>query len=155
MANLDLQLKEILLKYKFIDANIIMERNELINNEKLHNEVCNILGNIWQKQSLTQPIVCATLSGNEKICSMIDSKMEVLGESPYWLLSKAQLKVNQQRDSIDLLLCELVKVVVENEENTKTYEIKKYNDEYANVKSFTSALLGALIVNIIFMYLKF
>ena len=54
-----------------------------------------------------------------------------------------------------MLLCELVKVVVENEENTKTYEIKKYNDEYANVKSFTSALLGALIVNIIFMYLKF
>ena len=75
MATLDLQLKEILLKYKFIDANIIMERNELINNEKLHNELCNIMGNIWQKQSLTQPIVCATLSGNEKICSMIDNKI--------------------------------------------------------------------------------
>ena len=152
MANLDLQLKEILLKYKFIDANIIMERNELINNEKLHNEVCNILGNIWQKQSLTQPIVCATLSGNEKICSMIDSKMEVLGESPYWLLSKAQLKVNQQRDNIDLLLCELLKIILENKEQV---EQKKTHIEYQTLKSFLGASLGALLVNILYNYSKF
>ena len=136
MANLDLQLKEILLKYKFLDANIIMERNELINNEKLHNELCNIMGNIWQKQSLTQPIVCATLSGNEKICSMIDNKIEVIGESPYWLLSKAQLKVNQQRDSIDLLLCDLVKALLENEDTMKVVEErKKTHEQNVNSKS--------------------
>ena len=140
MANLDLQLKEILLKYKFLDANIILERNELINNENLHNELCNIMGNIWQKQSLTQPIVCATLSGNEKICSMIDNKIEVLGESPYWLLSKAQLKVNEQRDKIDKLICELVRAIVkENDikEDVKE-DVKNVLDESPSFKLDTT-----------------
>jgi len=152
MSNISWQMKEVLLKYKSLDANIIHERNKLINDEKLHNEICNMLVNHWQQQSLTQPIVCATLGGNNKICSMIDEKTELMGKSPYWLWSKAQLKVNQQRDTIDLLLCDLVKAVVENED---IQEKKDTYEENQNMKSFLSAALGALVVNIIYNYLKF
>lgn len=156
MSKRTLLIQEILLKYKSLDANIIHERNQLINDEKLHNELCNILANQWQKQSLTQPIVCATLSGNEKLCSMIDEKMEVIGESPYWLWSKAQLKVNHQRDNIDLLLCDLVKAVLENEDTMNVVEErKKKHEQNVNIKSFLSAALGALLVNIAFNYFKF
>jgi hypothetical protein len=156
MSNISLQMKEVLLKYKSLDANIIHERNKLINDEKLHNELCNILANAWQQQSLTQPIVCATLGGNNKICSMIDEKMELTGHSLYWTWSKAQLKVNQQRDTIDLLLCDLVKAVLENEDNNKDIQERKDTyEENQNIKSFLSAALGALVVNIIYNYLKF
>jgi len=155
MSNINLVIQEVLLKYKSLDANIIHERNKLINDEQLHNELCNILANQWQQQNLTQPIVCATLGGNRKICSMIDEKMELFGESPYWVWTKAQLKVNQQRDSIDLLLCDLVKAVLENEDTSKVVERKKTQAQNVNIKSFLSAALGALVVNIFCYYLKF
>lgn len=152
MSNINLLLQEVLLKYKSLDANIIHERNQLINDEKLHNELCNILASRWQEQGLAQPLVCGTLGGNNKICSMIDENMEIMGKSPYWLLCKAQLKVIEQRDNIDLLLCELVKTVVENE---KVVERKKIQEQNVNIKSFLSAALGALLVNIAYNYFKF
>ena len=156
MSSINLVIQEVLLKYKSLDANIIHERNNLINDEQLHNELCNILANQWQQQNLAQPIVCATLGGNSKICSMIDEKLELMGESPYWVLSKAQLKVNQQRDSIDLLLCDLVKAVLENEDTMKVVEErKKTHEQNVNMKSFLSAALGALVVNMLCYYLKF
>jgi hypothetical protein len=160
MSNIDLTIKEVLLKYKALDANIIHERNKLINDENVHNEICNILANQWQEQSLAQPIVCATLGGNNKICSMIDENMELMGKSPYWLWSKAQLKVYQQRDTIDLLLCDLVKAVLEKEENEEykeneeNMERKKASEYNVIINSFLSAALGALVVNILYCYLK-
>jgi len=155
MSNTNLAIKEVLLKYKSLDANIIYERNKLINDERLHNEICNILANQWQQQSLAQPLVCASLGGNSKLCSMIDEKSELMGHSPYWTWSKAQLKVNQQRDTIDLLLCDLVKAVLENEDTPKVIERKKTCEQYENSKSFLSAALGALVVNMLYYYLKF
>jgi len=157
MSNIDLKMKEVLLKYKSLDANIIHERNKLINDECLHNEICNILANQWQQQSLAQPIVCATLGGNNKLCSMIDEKMELMGQSHYWTWTKAQLKVNQQRDTIDLLLCDLVKAVLENEHLPNEMERKTIYEENKNVniKSFLSAALGALVVNMLYNYFKF
>ena len=157
MSNIHLTIQEVLLKYKSLDANIIHERNKLINDEKLHNEICNILANQWQQQSLTQPIVCATLGGNSKLCSMIDEKMELMGESPYWVWTKAQLKVNQQRDTIDILLCDLVKAVLENEHTPNEIERKTTYEENknANIKSFLSASLGVLVVNMLYNYFKF
>jgi hypothetical protein len=156
MSNINLTIKEVLLKYKSLDANIIHERNKLINDECLHNEICNILANQWQQQSLAQPIVCASLGGNNELCSMIDEKMELMGESPYWAWSKAQLKVNQQRDTIDLLLCDLVKAVLENEDTMKiAEERKKTHKQYENSKSFLSAALGALVVNLFYYYFKY
>ena len=156
MSNVNLTMKEVLLKYKSLDANIIHERNKLINDECLHNEICNILVNRWQQQSLAQPIVCATLGGNNKLCSMIDEKMELMGQSPYWVWTKAQLKVNQQRDTIDLLLCDLVKAVLENEEaqNVEERNTSYEENKNANIKSFISAALGALVVNMFYYYLK-
>ena len=157
MSNVNLTMKEVLLKYKSLDANIIHERNKLINDECLHNEICNILANQWQQQSLAQPIVCATLGGNSKLCSMIDEKMELMGKSHYWTWTKAQLKVNQQRDTIDLLLCDLVKAVLENEHLPNEIERKTIYEENKNVniKSFLSAARGALVVNMLYNYLKF
>ena len=142
MSNINLTMKEVLLKYKSLDANIIHERNKLINEECLHNEICNILANQWQQQSLAQPIVCATLGGNSKLCSMIDEKMELMGQSSYWVWTKAQLKVNQQRDTIDLLLCDLVKAVLENEHTSNEMERKTIYEEKknANIKSRVDGL---------------
>ena len=161
MSNITLTMKEVLLKYKSLDANIIHERNKLINDECLHNEICNILANQWQQQSLAQPIVCATLGGNNKLCSMIDEKTELMGQSPYWTWTKAQLKVNQQRDTIDLLLCDLVKAVMENEdtqiviEREKTQTQTQTQTQNVNINSFLSAALGALIVNMFYYYFKY
>jgi hypothetical protein len=157
MSNITLTMKEVLLKYKSLDANIIHERNKLINDECLHNEICNILANQWQQQSLAQPIVCATLGGNNKLSSMIDEKTELMGQSPYWTWTKAQLKVNQQRDSIDLLLCDLVKAVIENEDAQIVIEREKIQTQIQiqNVNSFISAALGALIVNMFYYYFKY
>jgi len=156
MSNMNLLMKEVLLKYKFLDANIIHERNKLINDEKLHNEICNMLANQWQNQSLTQPIVCSSLGGNNKLCSIVDEKLEVMGQSPYWEWSKAQLKVNQQRDSIDILLCELVKTVLENEEVVERKETQTQTQtQNVNIMSFLSAALGALVVNIVYNYIDF
>jgi hypothetical protein len=156
MSNTNLLIKEVLLKYKSLDGNLIHERNKLINDEKLHNELCNMFANVWQTQSLTQPIVCSTLGGNNKIYSIVDEKMEQTGQSPYWAWSKAQLKVNQQRDTIDLLLCDLVKAVLENEDTPKVAEERKDTyEENRNMKSFLSATLGALVVNMLYYYLKF
>jgi hypothetical protein len=111
-----------------------------------------MLANQWQNQSLTQPIVCSSLGGNNKLCSIVDEKLEVMGQSPYWEWSKAQLKVNQQRDSIDILLCELVKTVLENEE---VLERKETQTQNVNIMSFLSAALGALLVNIVYNYIDF
>ena len=111
------------------------------------------MANQWQQQSLAQPIVCATLGGNNKLCSMIDEKTELMGQSPYWTWTKAQLKVNQQRDSIDLLLCDLVKAVIENEDAQIVIEREKIQTQ--NVNSFLSAALGALIVNMFYYYFKY
>ena len=157
MSNINLTMKEVLLKYKSLDSNIIHERNKLINDECLHNEICNILANQWQQQSLAQPIVCATLGGNKKLCSMIDEKTELMGQSPYWAWTKAQLKVNQQRDIIDLLLCDLVKAVIENEDAPKVAEREKTRTQTQNVNinSFLSAALGALVVNMFYYYFKY
>jgi hypothetical protein len=87
---------------------------------------------------------------------MIDEKMELMGQSPYWVWTKAQLKVNQQRDTIDLLLCDLVKAVLENEEaqNVEERNTSYEENKNANIKSFISAALGALVVNMFYYYLK-
>jgi hypothetical protein len=159
MSHFNLTIKKVLLKYKSLDANIIHERNKLINDECLHNEICNILANQWQQQSLAQPIVCATLGGNNKLCSMIDEKTELMGQSPYWTWTKAQLKVNQQRDTIDLLLCDLVKAVMENEDAQIVIEREKIQTQTqtqnVNINSFLSAALGALVVNMFYYYFKY
>jgi hypothetical protein len=159
MSHINLTIKKVLLKYKSLDANIIHERNKLINDECLHNEICNILANQWQQQSLAQPIVCATLGGNNKLHSMIDEKTELMGQSPYWTWTKAQLKVNQQRDTIDLLLCDLVKAVMENEDAQIVIEREKTQTQTqtqnVNINSFLSAALGALVVNMFYYYFKY
>lgn len=87
MSNITLLIQEVLLKYKSLDANKIHERNQLINDEKLHNE-----------------------------------------------------------------LCDLVKTLLENE---KVVERKKTQEHNVNIKSFLSAALGALVVNIAYNYYNF
>jgi len=146
MSNINFLMKEVLLKYKSLDANIINERNKLISDEKLHNEICKMLAN----QSLTQPIDSSIMGGNNKVCSILDEKPEVMDHLPYMEWSKAQLKVIKQRDSIDMLLCELVKTVIENEEVVERKETQRQD---VNIMSFLSAALGALLVNIMYNYL--
>ena len=148
MSKTNILMKEVLLKYKSLDADIIHERNKLMNDEKLHNELCNILVNVWQ----TQAIVCSTSGVNNKQCSILDEKPKHPSQLPYLVWSKAQLKVNQQRDTIDLLLCDLVKAVIENEDASKVVKREKRQTQNVNIKSFLSAVLGALVVNMFYYY---
>ena len=115
---------------------------------------------------------------------------EELGTSNFnntisWQWTKAQLKVNEQRDKIDKLICELVRAIVK--ENDVKDDVKnvldkspsfkldtteqsqcesdylemveqKAQDEYETflaIKSFMYGVIGALAVNIFVVYLNF
>jgi hypothetical protein len=66
---------------------------------------------------LTRQIMCSSLGGGKKMLTEIIETNEDLGTSNFnnvisWKWAKAQLKVNEQRDKIDSLICEVVKAIV-------------------------------------------
>lgn len=66
---------------------------------------------------LTRQIMCSSLGGGKKMLTEIIETNEELGTSNFnnvisWKWAKAQLKVNEQRDKIDSLICEVVKAIV-------------------------------------------
>ena len=97
-----------------------------------------------------------------------------------WKWTKAQLQVNEQRDKIDKLICELVKAIVkENDVKNVLHEIpslqldhveqtqcesdylemveQKAQDDYETflaIKSFLYGVIGALAVNVFVVYLN-
>ena len=117
MSVLNSTLLNICKKYSTIDSTIIEERNAIINTKELVNHICNMITSRCADDDLTRQIMCSSLGGGKKMLTEIIETNEELGTSNFnnvvsWKWVKAQLKVNEQRDKIDLLICELMKAFI-------------------------------------------
>jgi hypothetical protein len=117
MSALNSTLYNICKKYCTLDSTIIEERNAIINTKELVNHICNMITSRCADDDLTRQIMCSSLGGGKKMLTEIIETNEELGTSNFnnvisWKWVKAQLKVNEQRDKIDLLICELMKAFV-------------------------------------------
>lgn len=177
-------------KYSTIDSSIIEERNSILDTKEFVNTICNMITTRTSEDDLTRQIMCSSIGGGQKVLTEIIETNEELGTSNFnntisWQWTKAQLKVNEQRDKIDKLICELVKAIVK--ENDVKDDVKnvldespsfkldtteqsqcesdylemveqKAQDEYETflaIKSFIYGVIGALAVNIFVVYLNF
>jgi hypothetical protein len=117
MSALNSTLYNICKKYCTLDSTIIEERNAIINTKELVNHICNMITSRCADDDLTRQIMCSSLGGGKKMLTEIIETNEELGTSNFnnvisWKWAKAQLKVNEQRDKIDSLICEVVKAIV-------------------------------------------
>ena len=177
-------------KYSTIDSSIIEERNSILDTKEFVNTICNMITTRTSEDDLTRQIMCSSIGGGQKVLTEIIETNEELGTSNFnntisWQWTKAQLKVNEQRDKIDKLICELVRAIVK--ENDVKDDVKnvlgerpsfkldtteqsqcesdylemveqKAQDEYETflaIKSFIYGVIGALAVNIFVVYLNF
>ena len=177
-------------KYSTIDSSIIEERNSILDTKEFVNTICNMITTRTSEDDLTRQIMCSSIGGGQKVLTEIIETNEELGTSNFnntisWQWTKAQLKVNEQRDKIDKLICELVRAIVK--ENDVKDDVKnvldkspsfkldtteqsqcesdylemveqKAQDEYETflaIKSFMYGVIGALAVNIFVVYLNF
>ena len=177
-------------KYSTIDSSIIEERNSILDTKEFVNTICNMITTRTSEDDLTRQIMCSSIGGGQKVLTEIIETNEELGTSNFnntisWQWTKAQLKVNEQRDKIDNLICELVRAIVK--ENDVKDDVKnvldkspsfkldtteqsqcesdylemveqKAQDEYETflaIKSFMYGVIGALAVNIFVVYLNF
>lgn len=118
----------ICMKYSNINASIIEERNSILGAKEFVNSICNMITTRCSDEDLTRQIMSTSLGGGNKMLTEIIETNEELGTSNFnnivsWKWAKAQLKVNEQRDNIDLLICELVKAIVK--DTLKTNETLK------------------------------
>ena len=177
-------------KYSTIDSSIIEERNSILDTKEFVSNICNMITTRTSEDDLTRQIMCSSIGGGQKVLTEIIETNEELGTSNFnntisWQWTKAQLKVNEQRDKIDKLICELVRAIVK--ENDVKDDVKnvldespsfkldtteqsqcesdylemveqKAQDEYETflaIKSFMYGVIGALAVNIFVVYLNF
>lgn len=177
-------------KYSTIDSSIIEERNSILDTKEFVNTICNMITTRTSEDDLTRQIMCSSIGGGQKVLTEIIETNEELGTSNFnntisWQWTKAQLKVNEQRDKIDKLICELVRTIVK--ENDVKDDVKNVLDEspsfkldtteqsqcesdylemveqkaqedyetFLAIKSFIYGVIGALAVNIFVVYLNF
>lgn len=162
-------------KYSNINASIIEERNSILEAKEFVNSICNMITTRCSDEDLTRQIMSTSLGGGNKMLTEIIETNEELGTSNFnntvsWKWTKAQLKVNEQRDNIDLLICELVKALL-NENLKNNNSEQEDNDDcetnyldyidqktledyetYLAIKSFMYAVFGAFLVNIFVVY---
>ena len=189
MASLNSTIVNICKKYASLDPSIIEERNSILNAKEFVNTICNMITTRTSEDDLTRQIMCSSLGGGQKVLTEIIETNEELGTSNFnntisWKWTKAQLKVNEQRDEIDKLICEVVKAIVKKNSvenvlndslslNSEPNEYEAENNEhetyylenvkqktlkdyetYLVIKSFLYAVIGALFVNIFVAYLN-
>ena len=177
-------------KYSTIDSSIIEERNSILDTKEFVSNICNMITTRTSEDDLTRQIMCSSIGGGQKVLTEIIETNEELGTSNFnntisWQWTKAQLKVNEQRDKIDKLICELVRAIVK--ENDVKDDVKDVLDEspsfkldtteqsqcesdylemveqkaqedyetFLAIKSFIYGAIGALAVNIFVVYLNF
>jgi len=128
MDDLKSTIVNICMKYSNINPAIIEERNSILGAKEFVNSICNMITTRCSDEDLTRQIMSTSLGGGNKMLTEIIETNEELGTSNFnnivsWKWAKAQLKVNEQRDNIDLLICELVKAIVK--DTLKTNETLK------------------------------
>ena len=190
MTSLNSTILNICKKYSCLDSSIIEERNSILDTKEFVSNICNMITTRTSEDDLTRQIMCSSIGGGQKVLTEIIETNEELGTSNFnntisWQWTKAQLKVNEQRDKIDKLICELVRAIVK--ENDVKDDVKnvldespsfkldtteqsqcesdylemveqKAQDEYETflaIKSFIYGVIGALAVNIFVVYLNF
>ena len=131
MASLNSTILNICKKYASLDPSIIEERNSILDTKEFVNTICNMITTRTSDDDLTRQIMCSSLGGGQKVLTEIIETNEELGTSNFnntisWKWTKAQLKVNEQRDKIDKLICMLVKVILK--ENDVKNDVKNDND---------------------------
>ena len=129
MSALNSTLYNICKKYCTLDSTFIEERNAITNTKELVNHICNMITSRCPDDDLTRQIMCSSLGGGKKMLTEIIETNEELGTSNFnnvisWKWAKAQLKVNEQRDKIDLLICEVVKAIVSETTLSETNELE-------------------------------
>ena len=189
MTSLNSTILNICKKYSCLDSSIIEERNSILDTKEFVSNICNMITTRTSDDDLARQIMCSSLGGGQKVLTEIIQTNEELGTSNFnntisWKWTKAQLKVNEQRDKIDKLICELVKVIVKEDdikddvknvldeppslqldqveqtqcENDYLEMVEqKAQDEYETylaIKSFMSGVIGALAVNVFVAYLN-
>ena len=185
MTSLNSTILNICKKYSCLDSSIIEERNSILDTKEFVSNICNMITTRTSDHDLARQIMCSSLGGGQKVLTEIIQTNEELGTSNFnntisWKWTKAQLKVNEQRDKIDKLICELVKVIIkENDvknildeppalqldqveqtqcENDYLEMVEqKAQDEYETylaIKSFMYGVIGALAVNGFVVYLN-
>lgn len=189
MTSLNSTILNICKKYSCLDSSIIEERNSILDTKEFVSNICNMITTRTSDDDLARQIMCSSLGGGQKVLTEIIQTNEELGTSNFnntisWKWTKAQLKVNEQRDKIDKLICELVKVIIK-EDDIKD-DIKNVLDEspslqldqveqtqcendylemveqkaqdeyeiYLAIKSFMYGVIGALAVNVFVAYLN-
>lgn len=189
MTSLNSTILNICKKYSCLDSSIIEERNSILDTKEFVSNICNMITTRTSDHDLARQIMCSSLGGGQKVLTEIIETNEELGTSNFnntisWKWTKAQLKVNEQRDKIDKLICELVKVIVK-EDDIKN-DVKNVLDEppslqldhveqtqcesdyleaveqkaqdeyetYLAAKSFIYGAIGALAVNMFVAYLN-
>ena len=189
MTSLNSTILNICKKYSCLDSSIIEERNSILDTKEFVSNICNMITTRTSDDDLARQIMCSSLGGGQKVLTEIIQTNEELGTSNFnntisWKWTKAQLKVNEQRDKIDKLICELVKVIVK--EDAVKDDIKNVLDEppslqldqveqtqcendylemveqkaqdeyetYLAIKSFMYGVIGALAVNVFVAYLN-
>lgn len=190
MTSLNSTILNICKKYSYLDSSIIEERNSIVDTKEFVSNICNMITTRTSDDDLARQIMCSSLGGGQKVLTEIIQTNEELGTSNFnntisWKWTKAQLKVNEQRDKIDKLICELVKVIIK--ENDIKDDVKNVLDEppslqldnveqsqcesdylemveqkaqdeyetYLAIKSFMYGVIGALAVNVFVVYLNF
>jgi hypothetical protein len=141
MSALNSTLLNICKKYCTLDSTIIEERNAITNTKELVNHICNMITSRCADDDLTRQIMCSSLGGGKKMLTEIIETNEELGTSNFnnvisWKWAKAQLKVNEQRDKIDSLICEVVKAIV-SETNLSETTVSETNVLETNVLETT------------------
>ena len=189
MTSLNSTILNICKKYSCLDSSIIEERNSILDTKEFVSNICNMITTRTSDDDLARQIMCSSLGGGQKVLTEIIQTNEELGTSNFnntisWKWTKAQLKVNEQRDKIDKLICELVKVIVKEDdikddvknvldeppslqldqveqtqcENDYLEMVEqKAQDEYETylaIKSFMYGVIGALAVNVFVAYLN-
>lgn len=189
MTSLNSTILNICKKYSCLDSSIIEERNSILDTKEFVSNICNMITTRTSDNDLARQIMCSSLGGGQKVLTEIIQTNEELGTSNFnntisWKWTKAQLKVNEQRDKIDKLICELVKVIIK--ENDIKDDVKNVLDEppalqldqleqtqcendylemveqkaqdeyetYLAIKSFMYGVIGALAVNVFVAYLN-
>jgi hypothetical protein len=153
MSALNSTLYNICKKYCTIDSTIIEERNAITNTKELVNHICNMITSRCADDDLTRQIMCSSLGGGKKMLTEIIETNEELGTSNFnnvisWKWAKAQLKVNEQRDKIDSLICEVVKAIV-SETTVSETTVSETNLSETTVSETTVSETNVLETNVL------
>ena len=108
-------LKELALRYKGIEKERLERRDELLYNVEMRDKICDMMANKWEEAELLQPAIIATINGQSRLLEeIIEEKVAITRRNECsWLWAQAQIRVNEQRDKIDMFICELIELLQE------------------------------------------